>query len=147
MAETVLLLIKYKYLVLFPIAAIEGLVVSLAAGFLVYTGVLHMIPTYIILILGDFIPDSIYYSIGRLGNKEKILAKYGTKIKFIHGGFQTIEHLWKSHPRKTMLFAKVTVERWLIQDSIQEIYQLYNSNLTVPMRLRPRTRLFSRKII
>ncbi len=108
MAETVLLLIKYKYLILFPIAAIEGLVVSLAAGFLVYTGVLNIVPTYIILVLGDFIPDTIYYYIGRLGDHKKMIEKYGEKIKFVKGGFKTIEHLWNNHPRKTMLFAKVT---------------------------------------
>ncbi len=99
---------KYKYLVLFPIAAAEGLVVSLAAGYLVYMGVLHIVPTYIILILGDFIPDTIYYYIGRLGDHKKIIEKYGGKMKFIKGGFGTIEHLWQTHPRKTMIFAKVT---------------------------------------
>ncbi len=108
MAQLVLLLIKYKYLVLFPAAATEGLVVSLAAGFLVYMGYLHIIPTYVILILGDFLPDSMYYWIGRLGDHKKIIEKYGEKMKFIKGGFHTIEHLWNTHPRKTMIFAKVT---------------------------------------
>ncbi len=108
MAELVLILIKYKYLILFPIAAVEGLVVSLAAGYLVYTGVLHIVPTYLILILGDFIPDTIYYCIGRLGNHADIIERYGGKFKFIKGGLDTVAHLWRTHPRKLMIFAKVT---------------------------------------
>ncbi len=78
------------------------------AGFLVYKGILHIIPTYIILLLGDFIPDTIYYYIGRLGDHKKIIEKYGHRIKFLKGGFGALEHLWRTHPRKTMIFAKVT---------------------------------------
>ena len=77
----VALLIKYKYIALFPVAAFEGPVVSLIVGFLVRLGYLEFIPAFCILILGDIIPDTIY---------------------------SLVEKLWKNHPKKTMFFSKVT---------------------------------------
>jgi membrane protein DedA with SNARE-associated domain len=108
MSQTVLLLLQYKYLILFPLACVEGPIVSLAAGFLVYTKVLNPFIAYVVLVLGDFVPDTIIYFIGRLGDHKKIIQKYGEKIKMIKGGFRTVEHLWTHHPRKTTIFAKIT---------------------------------------
>ncbi len=108
MTHTVLLLLKYKYAILFPMACLEGAIVGLAAGFLVYNGTLHIVPTFIILLLGDFVPDTIYYFIGRMGDHEKIIIKYGEKFKFVKGGLGAVQNLWKVHPRKLIIFAKVT---------------------------------------
>ncbi|MEK9185088.1 MAG: hypothetical protein AAB866_02920, partial [Patescibacteria group bacterium] len=107
MDATLALLIKYKYVGLFPLAAIEGPMVSLIVGFLVHLGYLEFIPSYIILILGDIIPDSIYFYIGRLGDHKKITEKYGPKLKGIAGSFEILEKLWRDHPRKTMFFGKL----------------------------------------
>ena len=104
----VALLIKYKYIALFPVAAFEGPVVSLIVGFLVRLGYLEFIPAFCILILGDIIPDTIYYYIGRLGNKKNVVEKYFSKSSFFYKNFSLVEKLWKNHPKKTMFFSKVT---------------------------------------
>ncbi len=101
------LLIKYRYAALFPLAALEGPVVSLIAGFLVHLGYIAFIPAYAILILGDVIPDSVYFYIGRLGDHKKIAEKYGPKLKGIAASFEVVEKLWRDHPRKTMFFSKL----------------------------------------
>lgn len=95
-----LLLTKYGYFILFPLAIIEGPIVSLVVGFLIYLGYLKFLPAYAILLLGDLIPDTVYYYIGRFGSKRKIMEKYGSRLNLI-------EKLWREHGRKTMFLSKL----------------------------------------
>lgn len=100
MEYLILLLTKYGYFILFPLAAIEGPIVSLIVGFLIYLGYLKFLPSYAILLLGDLIPDTVYYYIGRFGNRRKIMEKYGSRLNLI-------EKLWREHGKKTMFFSKL----------------------------------------
>lgn len=101
------LLIKYKYLILFPLTCIEGPIIALVVGFLIYLGYISFLPAFLILILGDFIPDSIFYYIGRFGNQTRIIEKYDTRSKFISRNLSTLDNFWKNHPIKMMLFSKL----------------------------------------
>ncbi len=102
-----LLIIKYKYAALFPLAAIEGPVISLIIGFSIKLGYLSFLPSYIILIFGDLIPDLTYYYIGRFGNEKNLVEKYAKKSKFIKNNFEVINKLWHYHGVKTMFFSKL----------------------------------------
>ena len=95
------------YLSLFPLAAVEGPVVALFVGFLCSTGVLNPLPAYGVLLLGDLIPDTIYFYIGRLGHRTSLIHTYASKSKLFTEHFPTIELLWKRHPVKTMFFSKL----------------------------------------
>jgi len=101
------LLIKYRYLALFPAAAVEGPLVALIAGFLVSTGSMSILPAYIIMLFGDIIPDSIYYAIGRFGDRGKVMKKYGAKSELVSKNFKLVEMLWRDHGKKTMFFGKL----------------------------------------
>ncbi|MFH1990286.1 MAG: VTT domain-containing protein [Patescibacteria group bacterium] len=100
METAILLLTKYGYFILFPLAAFEGPIISLIAGFLVHLGYFSFLPVLIILVLGDVIPDVIYYYIGRFGSKRKIIEKYGSHLNLL-------EKLWREHGKKTMFFSKI----------------------------------------
>ncbi len=100
MESLILLLTKYGYFILFPLAAFEGPIISLAVGFLIYLGYFKFLTAYAILLLGDLIPDTIYYYIGRFGSKRKIMEKYGSRLNII-------EKLWLEHGKKTMFFSKL----------------------------------------
>ncbi|MDP2638745.1 MAG: hypothetical protein Q8P06_01085 [Candidatus Azambacteria bacterium] len=100
MEQLILLLTKYGYFILFPLAAFEGPMVSLVVGFLVYLGYLQFFPAYAILLLGDIIPDTIYYYIGRFGSERKIMEKYGPRLNII-------KKLWHEHGKKTMFLSKL----------------------------------------
>ncbi|MDP2945841.1 MAG: hypothetical protein Q8N61_00080 [bacterium] len=100
MEQLVLLLTKYGYFILFPLAAIEGPIVSLVVGFLIYLGYLKFLPAYAILLLGDLIPDTVYYYIGRFGSERKMIEKYGSRLNLI-------EKLWREHGKKTMFLSKL----------------------------------------
>lgn len=97
----------YKYLILFPLAALEGPVVSLVVGFLIYGRYLDFFPAFGILILGDLIPDTAYYLLGRFGEKKKIIEKYGNNSKFISNNYEIVKKLWENHGFKTMFFSKL----------------------------------------
>ena len=107
MEQILTLLQTYGYIILIPLAAFEGQVVALVSGFLVYLGIFHIVPVFIIFILGDFVPDVAYYWIGRLGNKKNFLEKYGNKVKIVSDNFYIIERLWNVHSKKTMMASKL----------------------------------------
>jgi len=100
MEDLISLLTNYGYFILFPLAAFEGPLVSLIAGFLVRLGYFSFLPVLIILVLGDVIPDVIYYYIGRFGSRRKIIEKYGSHLNLL-------EKLWREHGKKTMFFSKI----------------------------------------
>jgi len=104
----IFLITNYGYLILFPIAAIEGPIVSLAVGFLVSLGYFHFLPAYIILIFGDLIPDTFYYYLGRFGNQKKILEKYNRRFGFILKNLHHLEKLWHNHGKKVMFLSKLS---------------------------------------
>jgi len=100
------LIIHYKYLVLFPLAAVEGPALALTCGFLIYLGYLDIMPTYLVFVLGDVLPDIIYYSIGHFSSKGKLVEKYQKRWGIIYNNLALIERLWKNHASKTMLLTK-----------------------------------------
>jgi membrane protein DedA with SNARE-associated domain len=103
MDQALALILQFKYLILFPLAAFEGPVVSLIAGFLVYTGQLNPYIAFVVLILGDVIPDSVYYFIGRFGNAKNLHSK----VRVISNNFKRIETMWSEHGKKTMFLGKL----------------------------------------
>ncbi|MCX6755784.1 MAG: VTT domain-containing protein [Candidatus Nomurabacteria bacterium] len=96
-----------RYWTLLPLALVEGPILALAVGFMAHIGYFNFIYALIIIILGDFLPDSAYYALGRFGNKEKILARFDTKSKIISSHFNFIEKAWKEHTTKTMFISKI----------------------------------------
>src|SRR3989338_9998595 len=106
-AHIVGLIIQYRYFILFPLAALEGPVVAFAVGFLVSLGYFNPLLSYSILLLGDLIPDSICYYIGRHGERRALISRYGLKIGITEERFAVIKHLWHEHGFKTMFFSKL----------------------------------------
>lgn len=101
------LLALYKYPLLFPIGAIEGPIVSLAAGFLSRLGYFNFLIAYVVMIFSDIVPDLIYYSLGRYGNRKQLIERYGPKLNITPEHFGIVERIWRDHGRKTMFFGKL----------------------------------------
>lgn len=55
----------YGYLALFPLAVLEGPVVSVVAAFLASRGVLELAPLYAVVVVADLVGDLLYYGAGR----------------------------------------------------------------------------------
>jgi membrane-associated protein len=63
------LLLTYKYIILIPLAVIEGPIVSVICGFLVTLGVFNPLLVYMVMVIGDIAGDGIIYYIGYSGKR------------------------------------------------------------------------------
>ena len=63
------LLLTYKYLILMPLAIIEGPIIAVICGFLVTLGIFNPLLTYAILVAGDIVGDGVIYYIGYSGKR------------------------------------------------------------------------------
>jgi len=101
-------LLKYKYLLLFPLAVFQGSLASLVSGFLVYHGVFNFGLALLVLLLGDFIPDTVLYYVGYYGRENGVVKKYLLNNNFFSNHLNVIDNLWFKHGRKTMLLGKLS---------------------------------------
>lgn len=103
------LLLKYRYWIIFPVACVEGPVLSFLIGVLSSFGYFNPFLAYPILIMGDLIPDSILYYIGSRGNRAQFFKKYAPKIGITEGHFSVLQDMWDTHPRKTTVMSKLAI--------------------------------------
>lgn len=104
--EVLAILEQYKYFVIFPIVIFEGPIITIISGFLIYLGVLNPYFTYALLIIGDLIGDSLYYSIGRFWGRSLWIKKLAPVLGFKENSVGTIENHFKKHLYKTLFIAK-----------------------------------------
>lgn len=103
----VTLLITYKYLIIFPIAVIEGPITGVIAAFLVSQGILDIYIVYIILVTADVIGDIIHYYIGRLSS-EAFIVKHGDKFGVSKEKIEYVKKQFQENPWRTFIFGKYT---------------------------------------
>lgn len=98
----------YKYLVILPIAIIEGPIIAVISGFIVSLGLANGYIVYILLLLGDLIGDSLHYVLGRYGREKRWLGR----IKNFFGYDDDVENFlqrhFEMHKGKTFIVAKVS---------------------------------------
>lgn len=82
------LLLTYRYIILIPLAIIEGPITSVVAGFLSTSGIFNLLFVFPIMVMGDMVGDSIFYGLGRFGSG--VLHRHGHRIG------ATQEHLAKA---------------------------------------------------
>lgn len=97
--------IQYKYAAIFPVAVLEGPIITIISGFLVSRHVLSFLPALLVVFLGDAISDTIFYIIGRQGRN------FIHKLKFLKISDERIAKMevqYEKSPWRTMLLAKVS---------------------------------------
>ena len=100
------ILLTYRYWVLLPLAIVEGPMLAFVCGLLVSLGYLNPVFTLLILVLGDIIPDTIFYLSGRYGSERPIVQRWAARIGVTNEHLADAKRLWNSHPGKTMLMSK-----------------------------------------
>jgi membrane protein DedA with SNARE-associated domain len=98
-------IIQYKYALIFPVATIEGPIITLVSGFLISLGILSFLPTLLVVFAGDLISDSFYYAIGKRGRA------FVERIKFLRispARLEKVERHFEKHPGKTLLISKAS---------------------------------------
>ena len=99
-------LIRYKYLVLFPAAIIEGPIITIIAGFLASLGYLNIFGAYALIVIGDLAGDSGYYCIGRWG-RERFIDRWGGYLGITSARVERLEAHFQKHGGKTLASAKL----------------------------------------
>ncbi len=89
----------------FPIAVVEGPIISVLSGFLVSTGVFNLYIVFLVLVFGDLVGDSIYYFIGRYGGR-KAIKHVGRYIGVTEKRVSALEKHFNKHDWKILLFGK-----------------------------------------
>ena len=108
MEHIIHLLLQYKYVILFPLAIVEGPILAVIAGFLCTGGFLNLFIVYPIIVLGDITGDTISYLFGRWGVPgflKKIIKKWGMR----HENIDRVRVYFDANPRKTISLSKVTL--------------------------------------
>ncbi len=104
--ELLLILEQYKYWVIFPVVVIEGPIITIISGFLIFLDILNPYVAFPLLLIGDLIGDSMYYGIGRFWRKSDFIKKYGRFIGYSEGSAIFLEDHFKKHTWKTLMIAK-----------------------------------------
>jgi membrane-associated protein len=99
-------LLAYRYLVLFPIAVIEGPIITIIAGSLAANNQLNFIAAYLIIVSGDLVGDSFYYLLGRY-SRTKTLHIWGHRIGLAEEHAQKVDQHFEKHAGKTLFFGKL----------------------------------------
>jgi membrane protein DedA with SNARE-associated domain len=98
---------SHGYFFIFLVMCVEGPITTAAAGFAAALGIFNPWVILIISILGDLVPDSLYYSFGYI-SRFAILEKISNHIGLTHERIKNLENKLKEHFGKTMIALKLT---------------------------------------
>lgn len=94
------------YTLLFILMLVEGPVVTAAAAFAAALGYLNIYAVFILSILGNLIPDGIYYAMGFWG-REQFIEKYGRYVRLTSERVKKIETFIEQHAGKSLIAIKL----------------------------------------
>ena len=94
------------YWLLFLAMIIEGPVVTAAAAFAAALGLLDIWAVFLISILGNLIPDAIYYALGYWG-RENIINNYGHYFRLTKEKVAELEAMIQKHAGKSLIAIKL----------------------------------------
>ena len=101
------LVVAYKYIILFPIAFLEGHVITIIAGFLVHLGYLSFIPAGLVIASGNLLGDVLLYWLG-YKKGERFALRYGKYIGINESNLASAKAIFVKHHEWILLISKVT---------------------------------------
>lgn len=103
----VALVLQYRYVIFVPLAIAEGTTVSFFAGVLSAIGVLDPFYAFIILVVGDIIPDTLWYQLGRHAHRRDLVTRFGHHIGMTPARLEFLLGLWRRRPVSTLILSKL----------------------------------------
>lgn len=100
-----LFLTRYKYQVIFPIAVVEGPIVTVIAGILVARGRLDPWLTFAVVFAGDLVSDPALYLLGRFG--QHLLHRFSF-IRARERRLAQARRQYAAHPWRTLVLGKLS---------------------------------------
>lgn len=105
MSEIIGLLETYKYLVLFPLAVIEGPILIVVAGFLVSLGLMNAFIVLPVVVVADAVGDLLHYLLGRFGST--FLYAHGHWIGITEAKITSAKKYFEEHHLKSVASSKL----------------------------------------
>ena len=100
-------LLAYRYVIVYPLAVVEGPILSMISGFLVRTGFFDFWPIYILLMAGDLTGDILWYLVGRHGARP-LIERYGRFLSITEANVEKMEGHFHKHQMKILFISKLT---------------------------------------
>jgi membrane-associated protein len=100
------LLEHYQYVILFPLAIIEGPIVTILAGFLCSGGQMNPLWAFPLIIAGDLIGDSLYFGLGRWGGPH-LVKRAGRWLGLTPQKLDRVRVFFDAHPTQTISLSKI----------------------------------------
>lgn len=95
------------YILLFPIAVMEGPIVSVIAGFLASLGIFNLFVVYTIIVVGDILGDAFWYLLGRFGGNWRYTQPIKKLFKLTPERIESTKHKFQTHRYKMMMASKL----------------------------------------
>jgi membrane protein DedA with SNARE-associated domain len=99
-------MVSNGYALLFLGMLVEGPVVTAAAAFAAALGLLDIWLVFLTSLLGNLIPDVIYYSLGYWG-RQKFVNKYGHYLRLTPDRIRKLESMIEHHAGKSLIAIKL----------------------------------------
>lgn len=106
LAQVVVLLKTYGYLLIFPIAFVEGPIIAVVCGWLAGAGILNFLVAYLVLIAGNLAGDAFYYALGYWGGTA-VIKKWGHWLRLDLEKTVKLKKYFDDHGGKILLWAKI----------------------------------------
>jgi membrane protein DedA with SNARE-associated domain len=104
--QIILLLTAHKYLFLFPVAVVEGPIITVIAGFLSSLGLLNIFIAYAIVVAGDIVGDIMHYAFGYYGG-QRFVKRWGRFLGITSERVEQLEKHFEKHTGKTLIIGKL----------------------------------------
>lgn len=98
-------LLKFRYLILFPVTLFEGPIITVIAGYFSSLNFFNLYVVYGVVVLGDTVGDLLYYAAGRWG-RWRFCRRWGKLLDVEESRVARMERYFGKHAGKTLFFGK-----------------------------------------
>lgn len=128
MEYIILLISKYGYFILFPIAVVEGPIATIIAGFFVSMAFLNFFLVYAIVVAGDVVGDTLCYAFGRWGGA--IFFRWvGPYVGVTQEKLKKVQAYFNSHNHRVIVLSKfihgIGISGLIVAGSLKVPYKRY----------------------
>jgi len=99
-------LLHYKYLALFPLAVLEGPIITIITGFFASLGLINFIMAYFVIVAGDLVGDVLHYLVGRIGGR-RFVDHWGKFFGVTRNHIGDLEQQYEKRGNKLLFIGKM----------------------------------------
>jgi membrane protein DedA with SNARE-associated domain len=106
LTQVIVLLSTYGYLLIFPIALVEGPIITIISGWLSALGILNFFVAYLVLITANVLGDLVYYLVGYWGGPV-LIKKWGHWLHLDLEQTAKLKNHFDNHGGKILITTKI----------------------------------------